>query len=154
MPADYGGVEPRAVHHPAGVKVAPGGVEQVGAVGLPGLAGKGAVQVVLHAVVDGVFRQGDGVEEGVQDAAGRAPHGEFRQRWVKLIHPLAVDELQALHAVGLAPGHELLQPLPVLIGEAHDELAGALEGTSSSAATESNSWLPSTAQMALREPVL
>ena len=29
-----------------------------------------------------------------------------------------------------------------------------LKGTSSSPATESNSWLPSTAQMALREPVL
>ena len=27
--ADHGGVEPRAVYHPAGVEVAPGGVEQV-----------------------------------------------------------------------------------------------------------------------------
>lgn len=129
LPADHGGVEPRAVHHPAGVKVAPGGVEQVGAVGLPGLAGESAVEVVLRPVVNRVLRQGNGVEEGVQDTAGRAPHGEISAgAGVKLIHPLAVDELQALHAVGLAPGHELLQPQPVFIGEAHDELAGALKG--------------------------
>ena len=34
----------------------------------------------------------------------------------------------ALDAVGLAPGLEVLQELPVLVGEARDELAGALKG--------------------------
>ena len=38
-----------------------------------------------------VLRQGDGVEEGVQDTAGRAPHGEISAgAGVKLIHPLFV----------------------------------------------------------------
>lgn len=121
----------------------------------PGLAGESAVEVVLRPVVNRVLRQGDGVEEGIQDTAGRAPHGEISAgAGVKLIHPLAVDELQALHAVGLAAGHELLQPLPVLIGEAHDELAGALKGDIQLAGYLVELWLPSTAQMALREPVL
>ena len=95
LPLTTAELSPRC-HHPAGVEVAPGGVEQVGAVGLPGLAGESAVEVVLRPVVNRVLRQGDGVEEGVQDTAGRAPHGEISAgAGVKLIHPLAVDELQA-----------------------------------------------------------
>ena len=86
------------------------------------------IKVIFRAVFHRVFRQRDGIDKWIEDAAGRAVDGEIAARGgVDLVHTLPVDELHARHAVDLSALDEVLEALPILVSKADDQFSGALE---------------------------
>ena len=118
-----------AVHHPAGCKLPSGGGDTPVPVSAPAQAGDPTAEVVVHPVVVGVLRQGDGQAEGVHNAAVGGEHGKLpHHRRHQLVKLRLVHQTQALHPVGLPLGDGAPQVLQVLLCVAHQHLAAALEG--------------------------
>ena len=118
------------VDDPLGAERARRRVNQVAVVGDVALNGRDlAVEEEFHTVLRCVVGERDGVGHGIQDAGGRHVHGKLTAR-VRLdeLDLLLIDHAHALDAVLLSYGLELEDVLAVVVGEAHHEFAGALEG--------------------------
>ena len=84
--------------------------------------------MIRCTVHDGILSKGDGVGEGIQNAAAGAENGKVSAgRGINPVHFLPVNETHAGNAVDFAPLDKGKEPRSVLLGKADDELSCAFK---------------------------
>lgn len=85
-------------------------------------------QKIPDTIFHGVFRQGDGVSERIENAAFRRIHGERADdTWNQAMQPIGIDHLKMPHTVFSSLGDRSHQRSAILLGVPHQYFAAPFE---------------------------